>query len=89
MNDETKAQLTPFGKSLVQIKDASQVVYPFSANSVYLNNQSFFQVDSAFRTTIGSKDYQFPAIAMHEYNISAENYFKGMATYYQKNWIVK
>ncbi len=89
VNDETKAQLTPFGKSLVQIKDASQVVYPFSANSVYLNNQSFFQVDSAFRTTVGSKDHQFPAIAMRENNVSAENYFKGMATYYQKNWIVK
>lgn len=89
VSDETKAQLTPFGKSLVQVKDASQVVYPFSTNSVYLNNQSYFQVDSAFRTTIGSKDYQFPAIAMHEDNVSAENYFKGMATYYQKNWIVK
>ncbi len=79
--------LTPFGQSLVRLKDASDVVYPFSTNQTYIQNQSFFGTHEQFRSNAG-RGYQFPALAMHDDNVTAAQYFAGMADYYEKNWIV-
>lgn len=78
--------LTPFGQSLVQLRAVSDVVYPYSTNKTYIQNQSFFGTHEQFRSNTG-KGYQFPAIAMHDENVTAADYFAGMADYYQKNWV--
>lgn len=85
---EAYEALTPFGQSLVRLKDASEVVYPVSTNATYVQNQSFFGTHDQFRSETG-RGYQFPALAMHDDNVTAADYFAGMAGYYKKNWVVK
>ena len=85
MSKEEKEKLTPFGKSLMELKEKSDVVYPYSTNSVYANNQAFFGTHESFRSTV-STNYQWPAEALHENGITAEQYFAGMETYYRNNW---
>ncbi len=88
MTDDDMQKLTTFGKSLVQLKAASKIVYPFSENPTYVNNQSFFMTHEQFRTKIGSSTYQFSPTVFHEKkNITAEMYFNGMETYYRNNWV--
>lgn len=65
MSKEEKEKLTPFGKSLMELKEKSDVVYPYSTNSVYANNQAFFGTHESFRSTV-STNYQWPAEALHE-----------------------
>ena len=85
MSKEEKEKLTPFGKSLMELKEKSDVVYPYSTNSVYANNQAFFGTHESFRSTV-STNYQWPAEALHENGITAAQYFAGMETYYRNNW---
>lgn len=87
LDDDDLAQLTPFGRSLVQLKAASQIVYPYSTNETYTQNQTFFQTHEQFRSTVGNSSYQWPAQAMHENNVTAADYFAGMLTYYRNNWV--
>ncbi len=85
MSKEEKEKLTPFGKSLMELKEKSDVVYPYSTNAVYANNQAFFGTHESFRSTV-STNYQWPAEALHENGITAAQYFAGMETYYRNNW---
>lgn len=89
LNEDEKRQLTNFGRSLVELKEASQIVYPFSTNTLYANNQSFFMTHSQFYSNVSGKEYQWPSLAMHEDNVTAEQYFNGMTKYYKDHWIVK
>lgn len=81
-------KLTPFGQSLVNLSQNSDVVYPFSTNATYIQNQAFFGTHEQFRSNAG-KGYQYAALAMHDDKVTAAQYFAGMADYYFKNWVVK
>lgn len=81
-------KLTPFGQSLVRLSEASDVVYPFSTNETYIQNQAFFGTHEQFRSNAG-KGYQYAALAMHDDKVTAAQYFAGMADYYSSNWVVK
>lgn len=86
LSEADKAELTPFGRSLVELKDKSRIVYPFSNNSLYVNNQSFFATSQQYRSQIGSNTYEWCSEAIHEKKISAKDYFNGMETYYKDKW---
>lgn len=86
MTESDKEKMTTFGKSLVELKEKSDVVYPYSTNPVYANNQSFFGTHESLRSTVSGTDFQFAAEAMYDMHISAENYFTGMLKYYELSW---
>ncbi len=87
MTDEEKAELSHFGKSVMNLKENSDIVYPYSTTPTYVNNQTFFSTHQHFNTSIdGLGNRSWPASTFKDENVSALDYFAGMAPYYKKQW---
>lgn len=87
LTSEQKAELTPFGRSLIELKENSDVAYPYASNATYKNHQGEFKNAKQFYSTIaGLEEQQFPQITMHDNHTSAMDYFTGMYTYYKDMW---
>lgn len=85
MTSTEKEALSPFAKSVVDMKETADIVYPYSTNATYINNQSFFA--DMFSTTIEGLDVRFASKAFNESDvITAEDYFKGLKVYRDRNW---
>ena len=88
MTDDDLKDMNNYGKSLVRLKKASQVVYPLSTDPNYVNKQSHFIADNLYRSTVNGRDHQNPASAFKDYTVTAEQYFAGLADYQAKTWSV-
>lgn len=86
MNEAQKSALSPYGRSLMEIKERSDIVYPYSSNSVYKNKQGQFSNDQQLQSIVKGTQYTFSAEAIHDGNVSSGDYFNGMYEYYKKNW---
>ncbi len=86
LTDEQLAKLTTFGRSVLTVKTNSEIVYPYSSHKVYTNHQGQFQTHEALWTEISGEERQFASSAFKDYGVSAEAYFSGIYTYYNKNW---
>jgi hypothetical protein len=85
MSATEKQSLTSFGRSVVEMKERADIVYPYSTNATYINNQAFFA--DMFMTNVAGLDVQYAAKAFGESDvITAEDYFKGLYTYRDRNW---
>ncbi len=85
MSATEKQSLTSFGRSVVEMKERADIVYPYSTNATYINNQSFFA--DMFMSNVAGLDVQYAAKAFGESDvITAEDYFKGLYTYRDRNW---
>ena len=86
LTDEEKMQLTYFGRSLIELQEKSEIVYPYAKNSLYLNNASSFRQSQMFYSYVGNKEYQWAAEAFRDDDVTAAEYFSGMETYYDAKW---
>lgn len=86
MRDEDLARMTPFGRSLMEIKNRADIVYPYSTNPTYVNNQSYFGVNDSFYSKLGTSTRQWPSTAFHDSKYTAEEYFSGMYVYFKESW---
>lgn len=87
LSEEEMAQLSPYGRSTLALLADSEIVYPYSKNSLYLNNVSSFRVISLFNSYVGNSHYQWAAEAFRDYGVTAEQYFNGMRSYYtEERW---
>ncbi len=87
VDDEAKAKMTYFGRSVLDLKERSDLLYPFSRNQNYIRYMTEFQTHGLFWSKIGSEDLARSCYAFKERkNISAASYFTGMYAYYQKQW---
>lgn len=83
MTQEQMKAMSPFGRSLMTVKNNSNILYPFSPNATYRNAQSNFTYDSMYTSQItGLGTFKYAAEAFHDHNVSPEDYFKGMYVYY-------
>lgn len=89
MSDEQMSSMTYFGRSVMELKQTSDIVYPFSAESIYVNQSGQFDADEVWKSTVGGTVYNAPATAFYEDNITAEDYFNGMLHYNKENWSQK
>lgn len=78
--------MSPFGKALINLKQISDVVYPYSQDAFYVNNQSVFQGNKMYNATVGSTSYTRTGATFYEKGISAEDFFGGMYKYYSTAW---
>lgn len=86
MSEEDKAKMSPYGRSLIEMKENSDVVYPISRSSLFANNQSTFRDSRLFTTKIDGKIVSSPAKAFHEGNTdSTEICFNGIYDYFKNN----
>ncbi len=86
MTEEEMAGMTNFGRSVMNLKQNSDIVYAFSSNPKYINNQSNFESSSMYHSRVDGMDYQFASGAFYDSGITAEQYFNGMAAYYKTEW---
>ena len=63
LTEAEKAQLTHYGRSLIELQERSEIVYPYAKNSLYLNNAASFKPSQMFFSNVGNTEYQFPAEA--------------------------
>lgn len=83
LTDAQLAKLSPFGRSILELKAKSDVVYPYSTDPTYIQHQSSF-VSSAMYSTSSTSNW--PATAFRENNTTAEKYFTDMGNYYRTSW---
>jgi hypothetical protein len=88
MTADQKAEMSEYGRSLMEMQENANIVYTFSKNTFYQANEATF---SQGRTTYSSKYSKNDAsvdIAIDEFRwgISAEKYFTGLYLYQQEVW---
>ena len=88
--EEDRTTATTFGKSLIDMRSKSNVVYPYSSVKLVLDNADAFSEFKWFATTrVGSKEYTSPMSAFQaESPISAQAYFEGLYTYQESQWTI-
>lgn len=89
LTDEYKDKVTAYGKSVLELKNDSTVVYPYVGDDFYINNQETFNVDVwSWTTKIDGTSYLNPWqlwITMPG-KYSANDYFAGMRSTRQVDW---
>ena len=73
-------ELSPFGRSVLELQSKADIVYPYSTSPLYVNRQSQFTVGESYRF---SSSNQYPATYLREHDITAAAYFDGMNKYYR------
>lgn len=85
---EDQAGLSTYAKSLIALKQNSDIFYPYSNNQLQLDNsQNFFAFNWAWNTRVDGIKYEHP----WKYFFAVENptpkaYFEGQYDYFQKVW---
>jgi hypothetical protein len=88
--EEDRATATTFGKSLIDMRSHSKVVYPYSSVKLVLDNADAFSEVKWFSTSVvGSAELLSPMLAFQaESPVSAEAYFNGLYTFQQNQWSI-
>lgn len=87
LSKEDEQKLSYYGNSMFDLKAASDVVYPYSNNPMYLNFQSSFAKNLFVSQQSESATPQNrPIEALLKKSTSAETFFYGYRTYYNSIW---
>lgn len=87
VSGENYNKLTTFGKSVYDLHKSSDIVYPFSAEPAYLDNQSLFSVHESYYSKIGNKESAHPIEYLREgQSNNVIDFFNGMIVYNRERW---
>ncbi len=86
MTEAEMANMTNFGRSVMKLKQSSDIVYAFSSNPIYINNQGQFESSSMYYSRVNGTDYQSVSGTFYDVGVTAEEYFTGMYAYYKSEW---
>lgn len=81
LTEEDLAQMTPFARSVVELKERSDIVYPYGTTDKFLRNQSTL----GFRAIFKTNSYQFAMNAIKD-GVSAKDYFELIKTTYNESF---
>ena len=82
--DENK--LSYFGKSVMEMKENSDIIYPYSSVLKIINNPGYFNMENwSWATKVSGKNYATPFSAILENGITAEQYFNGLSEQFKKS----
>lgn len=86
--EEDQAQLTTYAKSILELKEKSDIVYPYSTRVEWLNNPLIFSGFAwPFQSTVDGYDYRNPWLYFTQVNgASPEAYFNGVYDYVTLRW---
>lgn len=82
MTDKQKESLTPYGRSVMSLREHADIVYPYSNRTAFINNQASF--GSLFYSKINSTTNNYAPELLKDKRATAETWFSGMYEY-QKN----
>ena len=82
IEESAKADMSYFGQTLMEMKEASNIVYPYSANPVYVANSSAFLLGTwGWRSKVGDSTAINPFSHFRANNkTTARTYFEGLYT---------
>lgn len=81
------ADMSEFGKSIVRLKQSSDILYPVSSSPIYNNNASSFSTQYMWTANVGGMEYTSVPQAFHDRGVTVKQYFDGMVAYARaKNW---
>jgi len=88
MTAEQKAQMSAYGRSLINMQEKADLVYTFSKNAFYQANEASF---SEYKTNYASKYTETSTsvlVAVDQFRLkdSAEKYFGGLYFYQKNKW---
>ncbi len=84
---EDKLTATYFGKSLIEMRENSKVVYPYSSLEFVINNADAFTESAWFmNSTANGSTHNNPFLAFKNGTATAEDYFNGLYTYQRTMW---
>lgn len=81
-----KAACTHFGRSIIEMQEKSEIVYPMANNQFYIDNMSTFRPAQMYNSTILHQNHQWAAQAFRDFGTLAETYFSGMETFNRNKW---
>lgn len=82
MTDAEKAQMSNYGRSLINLKERSDLTLPVSTNPLYLANQSKFNNKYTFVASIDGTTYNDPLSILRPSqanSVTAEQFFNGIS----------
>ena len=84
---EDKLTATYFGKSLIEMRENSKVVYPYSSLEFVINNADAFTESAWFMNSMANgSTHNNPFLAFKNGTATAEDYFNGLYTYQKTMW---
>lgn len=89
MTDNDLQQMSPFGKNVWSVRENCDVVYPFSQNPIFLNNQAKLIYSAGFESKISNTVYNQIADDIRGSktgHITSENYFNGIKNNFSNSW---
>jgi hypothetical protein len=79
LNDSEKALLSPYGRSVLELQEKSDVVYPFSNKPAFVNNASHFGTNALYSI---AEDKLYPSEWFHDdKRMTAASWFTSMYEY--------
>lgn len=80
MDEKDLENMTYFGKSIMEMKEASDVVYPYSGHEYYVNHSANFTLGQwGWRTMIGKRTAVNPFVEYLDHSsTTAQEYFEGL-----------
>ena len=89
LDDEDLAKMSYFGRSVWNIRENCDVVYPFSTNPIFLNNQQALSYQNMFESNINGTIYNQVADDLRgtrQDKKTAKEYFNGIMARYNATW---
>lgn len=78
------SNLSYYAKSVLNLCQKSDIVYPVSDNDLFNSAMSTFDSDYRWNSTVNGNNYNIVSTAIKNNNISAKQYFEGLLTYNSK-----
>ena len=85
LSETEKSKLSYFGRSVIEMQEKSEVVYPYAKNSLYLNNASSFRPGMMFKTAVNDKPI-YLAETFRENGTSLKDAFNGIYINQKNIW---
>ena len=87
IGDAERETATSFGKSVIDMRNSAQVVYPYSSLDLVINNSAAFTEGAWYLTSsVGGKTLNNPFTAFKDGTATAADYFNGLYTYQKSVW---
>lgn len=86
MTAEQMNGMTHFGRSVMELQSSSDIVFPYSSEPIYANQAGSFAMVDMWDSAVGAEYYGSPSVPLRNGQVSVENYFSGLKSYYENIW---
>lgn len=86
ITDEQMTQMTNFGRSVMELQKNSEIVFPYSAEPIYVNQAGSFTMVDMWESVIGGTHYGSPSVPLRKGDVDLADYFNGMLSQYKNIW---